>query len=500
MRLLNNSQKQLDSQRYLWFLILSISGVTLLRFLLIAQNIWPFNGDEAQYFGWSKDLAFGYYSKPPMVSWLIALTSKIMGNGIFGIRVASPLCHAVTTFLVFLIGRRIYNVTTGFWSAITYLLLPGVSFSATIISTDPPLLMFWALGFYFLVCALEKDQFIYWLGCGIGLGFGLLSKYAAIFFFISLFLYLCLTPSKRYLLTAKGPYLAMLMALILLAPNLYWNFEHSFVSFLAVKDNANLGATAFSLHWENMFYFLGSQMAVFGPILFATLLWLIIISFTPLAQNRNGDDSRKLLLLFILPLLVVMTLEGLLSRAHGNWAAPGYVTATIAVVYYLLEVNKRWLWLSLAINILVLFGFFYVKPLISLLDLKLPTRMTVVNWPEAGEKIKELRKNNANLPLLIDDRMLMASTMYFGNTSLVDTYKWNPHHLHRDHYDLVTNLNPLTGGEFILVTYQYNPVDIFQYFANASLLSVIKLQAIDGRNAYLFIFDVKNFLGYSKIG
>ena len=36
--------------------------------------------DEAQYWTWSRELAFGYFSKPPMIAWVIRGSTKICGN------------------------------------------------------------------------------------------------------------------------------------------------------------------------------------------------------------------------------------------------------------------------------------------------------------------------------------------------------------------------------------------------------------------------------------
>ena len=37
--------------------------------------------DEAQYWFWSRELAFGYYSKPPLIGWIIRGATEICGQG-----------------------------------------------------------------------------------------------------------------------------------------------------------------------------------------------------------------------------------------------------------------------------------------------------------------------------------------------------------------------------------------------------------------------------------
>ena len=56
-------------------------------FLIKITAIWFTNfnlfGDEAQYWLWSKNLDYGYFSKPPLLSWFIAVYSFVFGESFF---------------------------------------------------------------------------------------------------------------------------------------------------------------------------------------------------------------------------------------------------------------------------------------------------------------------------------------------------------------------------------------------------------------------------------
>ena len=49
------------------------SLIILFLIKIIALNLTTFNlfGDEAQYWLWSKEIEFGYFSKPPFLAWII---------------------------------------------------------------------------------------------------------------------------------------------------------------------------------------------------------------------------------------------------------------------------------------------------------------------------------------------------------------------------------------------------------------------------------------------
>ena len=106
--------------------LLVVAAVTLVRLLLLALDRYDLSGDEAQYWVWSLSPDLGYYSKPPLVAWIIHASTAIFGSGTFGVRIASPIAHAVTALLLYAIGNRLYGPRVGMWSAILYATLPAV--------------------------------------------------------------------------------------------------------------------------------------------------------------------------------------------------------------------------------------------------------------------------------------------------------------------------------------------------------------------------------------
>jgi len=91
----------------------AIGAITLARLLWLAFQSAGLYPDEAQYWFWSRHLALGYYSKPPLVAWLIALTTGLFGNGEFAVRLSAPLLHAAASAFVYAIGSRLYDRRIG---------------------------------------------------------------------------------------------------------------------------------------------------------------------------------------------------------------------------------------------------------------------------------------------------------------------------------------------------------------------------------------------------
>jgi hypothetical protein len=117
-------------------LLICLMALTGLRLAANAFADTDLFFDEAQYWFWSRELAFGYYSKPPLIGWIIRGATEICGQGEACIRAPSALFHAATALLVYAIGRTLYDARIGFWSGLTYATLPSATPDASSTADD----------------------------------------------------------------------------------------------------------------------------------------------------------------------------------------------------------------------------------------------------------------------------------------------------------------------------------------------------------------------------
>ena len=115
--------------------VLAITGLRLLWLVFQPADLYP---DEAPYWFWAQHPALGYYSKPPLVAWLIALTTGLFGESEFAVRLFAPLLHAGAAILIYAIGTRLYDNRVGLWSALAYASLPGASVEMMKAEMDAP--------------------------------------------------------------------------------------------------------------------------------------------------------------------------------------------------------------------------------------------------------------------------------------------------------------------------------------------------------------------------
>ncbi len=98
---------------------------------------------------------------------------------------------------------------------------------------------------------------------------------------------------------------------VVILPNLVWNATNGMATASHILDNVGWvrdDSPFASLNPQGLGEFFLAQFAVFGPILFATLLW----------AAARGREPR--LLVFALPPVLIVCAQALLDRAYANWA------------------------------------------------------------------------------------------------------------------------------------------------------------------------------------
>jgi 4-amino-4-deoxy-L-arabinose transferase-like glycosyltransferase len=327
--------------------VLILAAITLIRLAGLRYSVVDLYVDESQYWAWSRELAFGYFSKPPLLAWIIAGVTQVCGDGEACVRAASPILYFGTSLIAYAIAAELYDERTALWTALTVALAPAVGFSARIVSTDVPLLFFWALALFTYVKLLRGGTWGWALTLGAALGLGLLAKYAMIYFVAGVALAAALDPEARALLRRRELWLALAIAAIVVAPNIVWNMTNELVTFKHTRGHVQ--ATQLGFQPLKGLEFFAAQFGVIGPIVFGGLLVLIARFAKP--ELRQPD---RWMILFAIPPLALIAGLALVHGAYANWAAAAFVSAAVAVTAVLVRQQKwRWLYANLAIGIVV---------------------------------------------------------------------------------------------------------------------------------------------------
>jgi 4-amino-4-deoxy-L-arabinose transferase-like glycosyltransferase len=410
-----------------WRATLALVGaLTLLRLAALFSTPLELYPDEAQYWMWSRHLDFGYWSKPPMVAWLIRLTTSIGGDSEPWVRVSSLLLHGAAALAIFQAGRRLYDGRTGFWAATLYSLMPGLLISAGTVSTDAPLLCFLSLALWAYAALLrgetERSRTRAALGFGAALGLAFLSKYAALYFLIGVVIHLALDGAARRAWRPATVTAAFAAFVAIAAPNVIWNADHGFQTVAHTASNADWGAHQL-FKVGSLAEFIGAQFGVFGPIPFAALLIGVYLA----VRRKAVSPEDRLLLCLALPPLLIVTVQAFISRANANWAAAAYVPAAVLVAAWLLRWNaRRWRLAGVALQGLIT-AFFLVVTVWPTVGDALGASNSfkrVKGWSEMSRRVfarVDAERTSGGLSAIaVDDRFLFNEMAYYGRDRLAE--------------------------------------------------------------------------------
>ncbi len=469
-------------KNFLWIAL----TITFLRIIYLFFNHRNLDLEEAQYWTWSQHLALGYHSKPPMISWVIYFSTWLFGNSEGAIRIISPLTYLGTSLFLYGCGKNLYHKTVGFWTGLTVLLLPGVTYSATIISTDPLLIFCWSAAFYFFIRGCQSAKLRFWIGCGIFIGLGLLSKYTMLVFLLSAIVYFISTLNKPSPLKKPGPYLALVIAILVFLPNAIWNTQHHNA---AITHVINHNAHVEGIHWhiKNLLVFLITQMAILGPVI---ACFLVIAFFR--AKKTVHLDHYRLLLSFTLPILIIICIEALLAKAYTNWAAVAYPSGTLLTVAYMWE-NKfqGWLKFSFWLNVLIaiLLAGWELMVAYGYCSWPIPDHP---NWQEFGSELQKQHNLYANTLYLTDSRELWSKSLYYGKVNRNNLYVWDPDHS-VDWVDNPAHTTIPTGKNFIFMAHKpYLPINMAHSVQQYQFLKEVTIsQRLLLRRTHVYFFWLK---------
>ena len=150
--------------------ILNIFSGTILLLIILFLRIYinhisaiTLHFDEAQYWGWSKNLEWGYFSKPPLLAWLIHFNNGLCGQTEFCVRISSPILYFFSSLFIFFSANiLVKNIRIAVLSAVAFNLMPGITFSSFISTTDVPLVFFSSIFcFIFLVIYKKKNRLFF---------------------------------------------------------------------------------------------------------------------------------------------------------------------------------------------------------------------------------------------------------------------------------------------------------------------------------------------------
>jgi hypothetical protein len=463
--------------------------LTLVRLIGLHLSVVDLFFDESQYWAWAQAPAFGYFSKPPLLAWIITASQTVCGASEACIRAPAPLLHGATAFLIYAIGQRLFSARAGFWSGLIYLLAPGVVFSTRIISTDVPLLFCWALALLAFVELRRAPNWGWAVLLGLAIGIGMLAKYAMIYFVACAVLAAIMDEGSRRLWRRPQLWVALAIGVVVLAPNLMWNAANGFVTLKHTGDNARGNGLMFSL--PHAAEFVASQFAVMGFITFGVFLALLV---RPRHYLRNAD--MRMLMAFAVPPVAIITVVAFLTHANANWAAPSAIAMTILATAVLVTEDRRvWLVASIVIGLVVqgtLLVGDHIADRVSIPGIRNgDVYARTMGWHRLSDDVAVTAKAHGARGIAADTRDLVSSLIYYTRTSGLPVLAWPLSAVPSHEFDISRPLTAAASMPILFVTECELPARLEAQFGNVTSLGpVTMVRGPTSRRSFsLFLLD-----------
>ncbi|NDF63495.1 MAG: hypothetical protein EB136_11450, partial [Synechococcaceae bacterium WBB_3_034] len=331
-----------------------LAALWLLRVLLLmllADRGVGLHVDEAQYWWWSRDLQWGYFSKPPGIAALISLSTALFGDSVTAIRALPALCWMVAAWALWALGCAMQSPRAGGWAALLLCTSVASNWLGMVATTDAWLMMFWALAmlatWYAQTAPIDAPPLrrrAGWALAGTLLGVATLGKYTAAALAASWvwLLWRGRTPPQA---SPAGPVMAgptprppslrdLLIAgtaaVLIVTPHLLWNLLNDWPTLRHTAEITLQGGAAppgeGPRTWvdrsSSLAEFFAGQWLLAGPALASVLVWMLRPSQRATATSPWADLRVRWASSFSIPLLMVGLAQALHAKAQVNWALP----------------------------------------------------------------------------------------------------------------------------------------------------------------------------------
>ena len=247
-----------------WPLILVLAITKFILPFVLQHPLYELQRDEFLYYQQGQHLDLGYLENPPLLSYL-GMISSWLGGSVSSIKLWPCLFGASTVVVTCLITAELGGksfaqflagicVMTGAYMRVHFLFQPNMLE-----------IFFWTLAVYFMIRYINDKQprLLYWFFISLALGFW--SKYSVVFAGTAIILALLLS-RDRVIFSRREFYFAGLTGLLIIVPNVYWQYQHNWPLFHHMKE---LQET--QLKYMNPLGFLTDQIMM---LIATTFIWI----------------------------------------------------------------------------------------------------------------------------------------------------------------------------------------------------------------------------------
>jgi hypothetical protein len=384
--------------------------------------------DEAYYFFYSRDLAWGYYDHPPLIAVFIRLGTLIFHNEL-GVR----FLYVILSIGTILIIHKLSDVKNELLFGLMIFSFMIFQITGFLALPDSALLFFTALFFLVYKRYSETNSMKDTLLLGLVMAGLFYSKYLGI-----LVIFFTVISNFR-LIYKRSFWVAVLVTTVLFVPHLVWQYRHDFPSFyyhLVERSHDEY------FRWSNFGDYIIGQFGQTNPVLFVPILYFLIV-FKPL---NYYDRALKFTASGILLLPFLLMIKG---RVEANWTMAGLIPLFV-IAYRVFESRPK------------LNRFLFLTGGFTLIAVILIRILLIYDYlPEKYSKLLRLDNSgwkafNQNLTKIAGDRPVVFIGSYQGPSHYIfntgkDAFSFNNALYRGNQFDLEGIEEQLQGREVMLI-------------------------------------------------
>lgn len=306
----------------------AIALLIALRFVLAAST--NLSEDEAYYWLWSTSLASGYYDHPPMIAYWIRAGTAIFGQTEFGVRFVGLMSAILGSYLLYLASLSLFRDRVAALLCVVWMNATLLCNAAAILATpDTPLALFATAALFALARLIETGRGAWWYAIGASLGLGFMSKYTAALLLPGMFLWMIASAEGRRWFLRPEPYIGAVLALVIIAPVVSWNYAHDWASFAKQAEHSVKDKPAHA--FLSVLEFFGGQAGLATPVVF--LFCLFGAGYALFRGIRHGDARWLFLGAMTAPVFAFFFIHAANQKIQPNWPGFVYPAAILAAVH-----------------------------------------------------------------------------------------------------------------------------------------------------------------------
>jgi hypothetical protein len=307
--------------------------------------------DEAHYWDWSRRLDWSYYSKGPLVAYLIRagcelagpLSQRLIGSEMLAVRLPAIICGSLLLLGLYVLTTQVYRreglAVVVVTAALTF---PIVSAGSLLMTIDAPFTCCWCWALVLGRVAVIRNSIWAWLGTGLLVGLGILAKYTMVLWIPSMALFLLTTRKYRPLLGRRGFWLMLGVTALVCLPIVIWNVRNDWVAVKHVLRLAGASPGDSQLHWFGPIHYLATQFGLFLGY------WFVAWAVAMIAHRPWREPNPELRYLWWLsaPVFAVFLMFSLKTGGgEPNWPVVAYLSGMVLAAGWLArQVQAREAW------------------------------------------------------------------------------------------------------------------------------------------------------------